>query len=129
MLLGESDPTSPLWVGHTSSGDYLYPRMIQPSDRATMLSRGLKPGELQRHKIVFPSDVRAVRSKMVDTVLEKEMGSVELDNTARESSSSEDDEESEYFPDQEKGAKEGGHWFEVVPRNKVHNELIAMTIR
>jgi hypothetical protein len=28
-----------------------------------------------------------------------------------------------------KKVKEGGHWFEVVPKNKTHNDLIRLTLK
>lgn len=127
LLDSQNDPSSLMWVGQMTQGDYIAPRLLQLAqvhavDGKSPLVHGVEalsitngehsnPGKEARmvdgREIILPQDITVGAS-----------GKHVID-----------DDESD-CPKKGEGrcARVGPHWFEVVPRNKVHNQLMDVAL-
>jgi hypothetical protein len=76
----------------------------------------------RRSKVMGAATLSELPSKK-----DEEESSVTESESSRTSDSGDSDEDMLY--EDGKKVKEGGHWFEVVPKNKTHNDLIRLTLK
>jgi hypothetical protein len=108
--------------------------MFYSGDRDSMERAGMIDGELDGEKVVLPADITRLSKVMGAATLselpskkDEEESSVTESESSRTSDSGDSDEDMLY--EDGKKVKEGGHWFEVVPKNKTHNDLIRLTLK
>ena len=108
LLESENDPSSPLWTGHVDTEAYK-PKMFQPTNPDARAHVGGR-------EIILPSEVvrGAADKESHDDGGELPggddgvMGPVGRDGLVH-------------------GVRTGPHWFEVIPINKVQNELLELS--
>jgi hypothetical protein len=134
MIASESDPTSLLWTGHVTQGDYVTPRIMQPDQLDRMLSSSDTGNRLWKHdlrpseSILLPGEVTRARQDLEmaldadeDPDLAGKVARLQLVSNGGVTVSGDGS--------VEKGVRVGPHWFEVVPRNKVQTDLIRLTTK
>lgn len=122
LLATESDPSSALWVGHVDTPTYSRPTLLQPTDVDAQSHIG------EEYKVVLPSEV--VRAKEADH------GDTD-DQSLSEGEKNEMPNGVNGLPNEAgqrdgqlvKGVRTGQHWFEVVPQNKVQDELVKLSVK
>jgi hypothetical protein len=138
LIAKESDSSSPLWTGHVETGDYVFPRMLQPDHISRLLGQSHSPDGAVRldeadlmtgEKIVLPSEItRADQGLALEQGVDTD-DDENLTGVAKLSMGKANGHATEQAMPVEKGVRVGPHWFEVVPRNKVQTDLAMLTIK
>lgn len=129
LLDSQNDPNSLMWTGHMSQGDYIHPRVLQPGRNAAPdgplpndeIAKGVDELTVSNGKHHVKQDVTMIDDRQVILPEDITIGTLPKDRNG-------EDDDSECPKKGAGAARVGQHWFEVVPRNTVHNQLIDLAL-